>query len=388
MPEVFAIKVRHFQSQMELEVTGDTTISQIKDMIAPRLSLSVLEQRLISQGKVLSDTDTVQQAKLQPGFVLQVVKKDLTPPPAPIPDTDRRLDSLFSLQTLLNSMNTGLLPERGPRPRPRRPVPLVYKLESIRQNLLTVECLLETRATPWMWTSSGELFNLHLRKLQPGQWVDVKDTENAWLEAQVVDVRTQKGASAENFTFALVHYNEWSVQWDEWIEGSSPRIQPFRMFTKQAQDSPVQSPFPVMLSPEVFRHHSSLLEVSDYVHLLATLLESVQPLLDQYFRRPPEPESEEDMYESDFEPPSDNEDVASNSHTAHLKLGQQLAIIMDRLGRAIADLSFFVEMGTSSLDITRLRLPVMPTLSESRVTDQETEIRIHAIFAPLSHRRR
>jgi hypothetical protein len=62
-------------------------------------------------------------------------------------------------------------------------------------------------------------FDFSKSKLEVGQWIDVKDTIDQWLEAQVVKVRNNE---------AFVHYNGWGTRWDEWIEFSSPRIANFR----------------------------------------------------------------------------------------------------------------------------------------------------------------
>ena len=55
-----------------------------------------------------------------------------------------------------------------------------------------------------------------------GQWVDVKDTIDQWLEAQVIDAREDS---------VFVHYNGWGSRWDEWIPNNSPRIAALRTFT-------------------------------------------------------------------------------------------------------------------------------------------------------------
>jgi hypothetical protein len=56
-------------------------------------------------------------------------------------------------------------------------------------------------------------------KYEVGQWVDVKDTIDQWLEAQVIQVRNNQ---------VYVHYNGWGTRWDEWIDFSSPRIAAFK----------------------------------------------------------------------------------------------------------------------------------------------------------------
>lgn len=68
-----------------------------------------------------------------------------------------------------------------------------------------------------------------------GQWLDVKDTVNQWLEATVMDIRNDS---------LFVHYNGWPARWDEWIDASSPRIAPFRTRTMHSANAPHMSPTP------------------------------------------------------------------------------------------------------------------------------------------------
>lgn len=62
-------------------------------------------------------------------------------------------------------------------------------------------------------------FDFTKSKYEIGQWVDVKDTIDQWLEAQIIQVRNNQ---------VYVHYNGWGTRWDEWIEMSSPRIAAFK----------------------------------------------------------------------------------------------------------------------------------------------------------------
>ena len=80
-------------------------------------------------------------------------------------------------------------------------------------------------------------FNLNKRILAKGQWVDVKDTVEQWLEAQVIEV-------SEDNKMVKIHYNHWSTRWDEWIQTNSPRIMPFRYHTRQSTLTNYHSPFP------------------------------------------------------------------------------------------------------------------------------------------------
>ena len=80
-------------------------------------------------------------------------------------------------------------------------------------------------------------FNLDKRILEKGQWVDVKDTVNKWLEAQIIEVSEDKKK-------VKIHYNNWGDKWDEWINTNSPRIMPFRYHTRQKSLTNYNSPFP------------------------------------------------------------------------------------------------------------------------------------------------
>eukprot|EP01035_Chromulina_nebulosa_P017040 gene17040-22549_t len=57
-----------------------------------------------------------------------------------------------------------------------------------------------------------------------GQWVDVKDTVNQWLESTIIDIN-------EDRRQVYIHYNGWPSRWDEWIDMDSTRIAPFRTRT-------------------------------------------------------------------------------------------------------------------------------------------------------------
>ena len=80
-------------------------------------------------------------------------------------------------------------------------------------------------------------FDLNKRILAKGQWVDVRDTVDQWLDAQVIEV-------SEDNTMVKIHYNHWSTRWDEWIQTNSPRIMPFRYHTRQSTLTNYHSPFP------------------------------------------------------------------------------------------------------------------------------------------------
>ncbi|CAM9834214.1 unnamed protein product, partial [Hapterophycus canaliculatus] len=76
------------------------------------------------------------------------------------------------------------------------------------------------------------------RRFFVGQWLDVKDTVNNWLEATVIDM-TNSGSRLQ------IHYNGWPPRWDEWLSWDSPRIAPFRTRTQHLPQAQHVSPAPV-----------------------------------------------------------------------------------------------------------------------------------------------
>lgn len=77
-----------------------------------------------------------------------------------------------------------------------------------------------------------------------GQWIDVLDTIEQWLEATIV--RTDR-------EFVLIHYNGWPQRWDEWLHVDSPRIAPFRTRSQHTTQPIAHCPLPVNILPHAPR---------------------------------------------------------------------------------------------------------------------------------------
>ena len=150
--------------------------------------------------------------------------------------------------------------------------------EAIKQNCTTIENLLDnsknineitfninptltnTTTNTTNTTNNNQLKIEYLdfknRKLEKGQWVDVKDTINEWLEAQVIDVKENK---------VHIHYNGWGTRWDEWIIMDSDRIQLFRTYTTQSTLFHHHSPYPVNKPDESIKQTDN--EGSDFFEM-------------------------------------------------------------------------------------------------------------------------
>lgn len=115
--------------------------------------------------------------------------------------------------------------------------------ETIEQNLKTIDNLIQcgNYDDKEINKDNFECFDINKRKLVKGQWIDVKDTVDQWLEAQVLEVKDDSSA-------VYIHYNGWGARWNEWIPMNSPRIMPFRFHTRQITVTNYNSPFPNSIS--------------------------------------------------------------------------------------------------------------------------------------------
>ena len=86
--------------------------------------------------------------------------------------------------------------------------------EVIRQNMASIEQIKNSSLTMFVTEEITSLipnpkpFDKMNRRFDLGQWVDVKDTIDQWLEAEIIDFRDDE---------VKVHYNGWGSIWDEWI---------------------------------------------------------------------------------------------------------------------------------------------------------------------------
>ena len=96
--------------------------------------------------------------------------------------------------------------------------------------------------TPSSSNTRSDGYNGQNKQFFVGQWLDVKDTVNQWLEATVLEMNEEQG-------YVFVHYNGWPSRWDEWISVESPRIAPFRTRTTHSNSSTHISPTPNTAAP-------------------------------------------------------------------------------------------------------------------------------------------
>ncbi|CEG50016.1 Ubiquitin-like protein, regulator of apoptosis [Plasmopara halstedii] len=135
----------------------------------------------------------------------------------------------------------------------------VVDLEHMTQGILTMRTVLSTAISEQerdsqqqderieeneQQTESQTQIRRSSRQFFVGQWLDVKDTVNQWLESTVMDIADGK---------ILIHYHGWPTRWDEWIDVDSDRIAAFRTRTLHTHNAQRMSPVPTTRVPSAPR---------------------------------------------------------------------------------------------------------------------------------------
>lgn len=247
----FLLRIKTIDNKIhEVLVKNNTKIIELKEKIKSKLEINTLEQRLIFQGKVLENTETLEKYKINQEntliLIAQSIKESDNDSNSEEPQIidDNTLQSANNQQdmgiinNILRSLSENSLNRRNYRRKLMQQRTFGFmvnekeSLEVISQNLNTTKILLDSKR------ENGFPFDFKDRKFKLGQWLDVKDTIEQWLEAEVIDID-----EVENKVF--VHYNGWGRRWDEWITMNSPRLAIFRTHTVQNGYSMYLSPVPV-----------------------------------------------------------------------------------------------------------------------------------------------
>jgi len=215
-----------------------STIYELKLKIRERLGIEPEDINLLYKGSSLVNDHTLSYYNIRNESVVNMlatssgIKSD-SPNNGPFSATNQASQDSQIVTNILKQLTETAITRREERLKALQcrsmGFPLLEKesLEVVRQNLLTSEQLFAAREEQSSLVSKTIVvnpFNNGRRKFELGQWVDVKDTIDQWLEAEVIDAREDQ---------VKIHYNGWGARWDEWIEMSSPRISFFRNKTVQ-----------------------------------------------------------------------------------------------------------------------------------------------------------
>lgn len=223
--------------------------------------------------------------------------------------------------------------------------------ESFHQNISSIEnlknCKNKYDEVNLMQTRTIVPFDFNKAKYEVGQWVDVKDTIDQWLEAQVIQVRSPNQA--------LIHYNGWGTRWDEWINFESPKIAPFRTYTVQSTSSLFLSPFPsipcdanVQPQERAIDSYYYLQKCSNYMNELNNIIDNItrirktsQNVYSFCENKEKEIKIKEDNRDSNYPNLYNSSDVNKNDMNILLQTSQ-LIPMLDRCGRLFSDVSTYL----------------------------------------------
>ncbi|EEY59129.1 ubiquitin family protein, putative [Phytophthora infestans T30-4] len=274
----------------DVEATLSMSVADFRAKVALATAVPVPRQRLIYRGKLLKDGVALAAYDLQDGHTVHLVAKPpansatssttqttsdsarpregngqawnlanlrsalrrtgATTTPQPLPMLREILDEVAEApQEAAEGMRIGGL--SGPRVQES-----AIDLEPITQGILTMRTVLSTvtqeqederveeDAQVEQQTVGQATTRRGPRQFFVGQWLDVKDTVNQWLESTVMAVADGK---------VLIHYHGWPTRWDEWIDVDSDRIAAFRTRTLHAQNTQRMSPTPTARVPSAPR---------------------------------------------------------------------------------------------------------------------------------------
>ena len=179
--------------------------------------ITVDRQRLIYRGQVLSNENTIEHYKIGDDHTVHLVIRQVN-----AMSMQNNASNIPQSQNIANAAPP--TPSRGPESVASSPP--IQTTEVLRQSLLTLSTILSTITplVPNISNSNAAGETILQPEFHVGQWVDVKDTANQWLEATIVSVNPSS-------RLMYVHYNGWPSRWDEWISWDSPRVTPFRTRT-------------------------------------------------------------------------------------------------------------------------------------------------------------
>lgn len=221
-----------------LVVDTNSSVSSLKTLVQELTSIESDRQRLIYRGRVLSDTGIVADYNIENGHTIHMVAKpanyrelqqNAAASSSAVPQQAHRPSGPAVAATLTgagaadpgNAFRRAIFESLGRAPSGGAPASMTSaaqpsaevtranilesNLENIRQGMLTVNTMLSMNPSYQQQhrrEPSTESTNVPDRQFYAGQWIDVKDTVQQWLEATVMTVD-------QNRRLIFVHYNGW-----------------------------------------------------------------------------------------------------------------------------------------------------------------------------------
>ena len=361
--EEILVKVKTLDNQININIRKNATLSELKEKISRILNIPQTDQRLIYQGKILqNNTEKIKHYKIANESVIHLVIRKLT-----LSD-DNNNNNINIIHNEENNSdhspggNNGLgfirMNHNSNRRLQRKNMHFDPSdcIETLYQNILVINNLMKIRnnftISNFMQNMTIIPFNLNKKKFEIGEWVDVKDTTDNWLEGQIINKRT-----INNKVQLLIHYNGWGNRWDEWIDQSSNRISFFRTYTLQSMQSILLSPNPTLVyDGNIINDNNNIKRPVDlffYFNKISNIINKINKTIEKmnnYKKRDninieekddikehkeKEKEKEGHLNMNNFIPFSFNE-------LEIIQLTSQMIPILDRCGRLMSDLSLLL----------------------------------------------
>ena len=203
------IKIQTLDNTYSIKINQLLTISQLKEEISKKYNIPKEKQRLIFQGKFLKDNENLSFYKITEGCVVQLIAKSLEENNSSNNNNNTNHQNRHRNHNQRSNEVYPIIqiPFRTNRRRRRLSMPhfdISEYLEGFYQNLTALDNYtnIKKKFDPKFISNTIEAFDFSKSSYEIGEWVDVKDTINQWLEAQVMKVQGNK---------AYVHYNGFHV---------------------------------------------------------------------------------------------------------------------------------------------------------------------------------
>ena len=315
--EEISIKIQTLDNTYPFKISQSFTILQLKEEISKKYKIPKERQRLIFQGKFLKENEKLSFYKITDGCVVQLIAKSLEEN-----NNTNQSESRINNGRINEVFPIIQIPFRTNRRRRRVSMPhfdITEYFEGFYQNLISLDNINKCKIKDYNYNNNIiEAFDFSKSTYEVGEWVDVKDTINQWLEAQVIKVQNDK---------AYVHYNGWGTRWDEWIDFKSPRMRNFKTYTLQTPLASSVSPYPAIPCDSYIEPQQRPIDIFYYVEKtknhLERLLDDMNKILS--LRKKNNPPFKDDKFNRD------NYEI--------LFKATQMIPFLDRIGRMLSDIS-------------------------------------------------
>ena len=351
------IKIKTLNSTtIPLKIYTNETIGGLKNKIFQKIRVSVINQRLIFQGKVLKNENKIEDYKIEESDVIHLVETDnrnyQPPPTSSITNSSNAqtsnpylaiFNSIFnSHQTNQNNNNQTLSQNdtEGIYDSFKHILyPSTFNLqqttEIITQNINSIYNLIDT-SNILNFDNSTRIKNLYQNNIggiefKVGQWIDVRDQNLQWIEGQIIEIKEKQ---------IKVHYIGTSSRMNEWIGINSERIALFRTYTAQENkiNDKYSSAHPNKEDPNSSDtiHFTKVKKFScisnDLIIFLDIIKEKITKILNQ----------KEVIKHNRF----DSKDVLFDNERYEMLMIMQLYPLLDKFGRLFTDMAYYL-MNTS-----------------------------------------